>query len=245
MAFLKTSVVFVLVGFSMILLIPVGVIVFLFSILGFQKLMAAMMYQVARGWALAFIKVTGCAVTVTGREHIPRKEGVCFVSNHCSIFDIVLLLAYAGRPIGFVAKKELSFIPLLNIWILLIGGLFIDRNSPRKAVKSIHAGVGRIKSGGAMIIFPEGHRSKGRGLLPFRSGSFKLATLSGAPIVPVAIAGSYDVFERTYRVRACPVRVAFCEPVYTSDIPETDRRAVLSGQVRAVIADALENGSRA
>jgi 1-acyl-sn-glycerol-3-phosphate acyltransferase len=245
MVFLKTAAIFVFVGFTMILLIPIGIIVFVFSILGLQKPMAAMMYKVAQGWSLTLIKLVGCPVTVTGREHIPRKGGVCFVSNHGSIFDIVLLLAYAGRPIGFVAKKELSLIPLLNIWILLIGGLFIDRNSPRKALKSINAGVNRIKSGGSMIIFPEGHRSKGRGLLPFRSGSFKLATLSGAPIVPVAITGSYDVFEKTYRIQALPVRVAFCEPVRTAGIPVTDRRTVLSEQVRAVISGVLESGSPA
>jgi 1-acyl-sn-glycerol-3-phosphate acyltransferase len=241
MIFLKTAALFVFVGFTMILLIPIGTVVFLFSILGFQKSMAAMMYKVAQFWARTLIKLVGCPVTVTGREHIPKKEGICFVSNHSSIFDIVLLLAYAGRPIGFVAKKELSLIPLLNIWILLIGGLYIDRNSPRKAVKSIRAGVERIKAGGSMIIFPEGHRSKGRGLLPFRSGAFKLATLSGAPLVPVAITGSYDVFEKTYRVLAHPVRVVFHEPVYTADIPVMDRRAVLSERVRAVIADALES----
>jgi 1-acyl-sn-glycerol-3-phosphate acyltransferase len=242
MIFLKTAGLFGFVGFTMILLIPVGVIVFLFTILGLQKPMAAMMYKVARIWSLLLIKLVGCPVTVAGREYIPKKGGLCFVSNHGSIFDIVLLLAYAGRPIGFVAKRELSLIPLLNIWILLIGGLFIDRNSPRKAVKSINAGVGRIKSGGAMIIFPEGRRSKGRGLLPFRSGSFKLATLSGAPIVPVAISGSYDIFEKTRRVQIHPVRVVFCEPVYTADIPLADRRAVLSEHVRAVIAGVLEGG---
>jgi 1-acyl-sn-glycerol-3-phosphate acyltransferase len=244
MSFLKTAALFVFVGFTMILLIPIGIVVFLFSIMGFQKPMAAMMYKVAQFWSLMLIKLVGCPVTVTGREHIPRKGGICFVSNHGSIFDIVLLLAYAGRPIGFVAKKELSLIPMLNIWILLIGGLYIDRNSPRKAIKSINTGVGRIKAGSSMIIFPEGHRSKGRGLLPFRSGAFKLATLSGAPIVPVAITGSYDIFEKTYRIQAHPVRVVFREPIDTANIPVMDRRTVLSEQVRAVIADALENGNR-
>lgn len=240
MAVLKTAAIFVFVGFTMILLIPIGVIVFLFTRLGLQKLIALLMYAVARIWALTLIKLVGCPVRVTGREHIPQKGGVCFVSNHSSIFDIVLLLAYAGRSIGFVAKKELSFIPLLNLWILLIGGLYIDRNSPRKAVKSINAGVNRIKSGGAMIIFPEGHRSKGRGLLPFRTGSFKLATLSGAPIVPVAISGSYEVFEKTGRIQPYPIRVVFHEPIRTADIPAADRRAVLAEQVKGMIAGTLE-----
>jgi 1-acyl-sn-glycerol-3-phosphate acyltransferase len=243
MMFLKTVALFVYVGFSMVILVPIGTIGFILSILGLRKPMTVLIYKVAQGWSLLLIKLVGCPITVLGKENIPRKEGICFVSNHGSIFDIVLLLAYAGRPIGFVAKKELALIPILDIWILLIGGLFVDRNSPRKAVNTINTGVKRIKSGRAMIIFPEGRRSKGQGLLPFHPGSFKLATLSLAPIVPVAITGSYDVFEKTYRVHTLPVRVVFCKPVSTADIPVADRRNVLSEQVHAVIAEALESGN--
>jgi 1-acyl-sn-glycerol-3-phosphate acyltransferase len=242
MRFLKTAAVFTYAGLSMIILTPLGLIAVLITALGFQKLMSAWVYRIARGWSLILIKLTGCPVTVSGREFIPKKGGLCFVSNHGSIFDIVILLAYAGRPIGFVAKKELSRIPLVNIWILLIGGIFIDRNSPRRALRSIAAGAARIKSGGAIIIFPEGSRSRGRGLLPFRPGAFKLATLSGAPIVPVAIEGSYEVFEKTRSVLAHPVRVSFCEPVHTTDLPADERRSVLPEQVRAVIASALTCG---
>jgi len=63
------------------------------------------------------IRLVGCKMTVLGRENVPKSGGVCFVSNHASIADILLLLAYAGRPFGFVAKKELMAIPLLNVWI--------------------------------------------------------------------------------------------------------------------------------
>jgi 1-acyl-sn-glycerol-3-phosphate acyltransferase len=240
MVFIQTAAIFIYAGFSMVVLVPIGIFVFLFSVLGLKKPMAVLMYRVAQFWAVLLIKCTGCPVTVTGRKNIPRKEGICFVSNHGSIFDIVLLLAYAGRPIGFVAKKELLWIPFLNMWILLIGGLFIDRGNIRKAVATINSGVKRIRAGDAMIIFPEGHRSKGQGLLPFRSGAIKLATQSEAPIVPVAIAGSYDIFEKNYRFNSVPMRVTFCEPIPTAGIPPAERRTVLVGRVRSAIAAALE-----
>jgi 1-acyl-sn-glycerol-3-phosphate acyltransferase len=239
MVLLKTVLIFIMVGLTMVLFIPIGIVVFTLSLLGLRGLMTFLVYKVAQAWARFLIACTGCTLRVTGQENIPRKGGICFVSNHGSIFDIVLLLAYAGRPIGFVAKKELSWIPLLNIWILLLGGLYIDRKTIRRAVNTINTGVKRIKSGGAMIIFPEGHRSKGRGLLPFHAGSFKLATQSEAPIVPVAISGSYDVFEKNYRIHALPVGVTFCKPIITAEIPVTDRRNILADQVRTVIAAAL------
>ncbi|MDR3145137.1 MAG: 1-acyl-sn-glycerol-3-phosphate acyltransferase [Treponema sp.] len=238
---MKTIAIFAVVGLPMILIVPLGLIIFILSCLGLKRLMNLVVYRIARFWSLLLIKLTGCKLTVLGRENIPPKGGICFVSNHGSIFDIILLLAYAGRPIGFIAKKELALIPFLNIWIILIGGLFIDRNTARKAVGTIHAGVDRIRAGGAMIIFPEGHRSKGQGLLPFHPGSFKLATQAEAPIVPVAITGSYEVFEKTRRVRALPVRVIFGKPIITAELPPEERRKTLSDQVRAVIAEALES----
>jgi 1-acyl-sn-glycerol-3-phosphate acyltransferase len=237
---IKTILVFIPVVAAVIFLTPIGIIVFIGGLIGLRKPVAYMMYRIAQGWALMMIKCTGCRVTVTGREHIPSRGGVCFVSNHGSIFDIVLHLAYDGRPIGFVAKKELSYIPLLNMWISLLGGLFIDRRNIRKAVKTINKGITRIKAGGAMIIFPEGHRSRGQGLLPFRSGSLKLATQAEAPIVPVAIAGSYDVFERNYRVNAVPVGVHFGEPVNTAGLPPEDKKKKLADQIYGVIKEAMD-----
>jgi 1-acyl-sn-glycerol-3-phosphate acyltransferase len=176
-------------------------------------------------------------------EDIPRGGSVCFVSNHGSIFDIVLLLAYSRRLFGFVAKKELLYIPFLNIWIYMLGGLFIDRNNPRKALKTINAGITRIKKGGAMLIFPEGHRSRGQNLLPFHPGSFKLATQSGAVIVPVAVKGTREIFEKSYRVNPCPVGITFCKPVPTADLPAEGRKQVLADRIYNVIKEELGTGS--
>jgi 1-acyl-sn-glycerol-3-phosphate acyltransferase len=240
MNLIKTALIFILVGFSMILLIPFGILTFLLGFLGLRKIMDQIMYKLAQGWAWGLIACTGCHLKVTGREHVPRKGSFCLVSNHGSIFDIVLILATVGRPVGFIAKKELSYIPLLNFWIPSIGGFFIDRNNIRKAMKTINRGIERIKAGGAMIIFPEGTRSKGRGLLPFRPGSLKLATKSGAPIVPMAITGSYDVFEKTGRIYAADVTVTIASHIPVGDDSSREQRNNLVNQVYGVIADAIK-----
>jgi 1-acyl-sn-glycerol-3-phosphate acyltransferase len=200
--------------------------------------MNMVIYKVAQVWALLSIKVIGCHLTVKGQEHIPKSGGLCVVSNHGSIVDILLILALLGRPIGFIAKKELALIPFLNIWIFMIGGLFIDRKNIRKALRTINNGVQQLKRGSAMLIFPEGTRSRGRGLLPFKSGSFRLATQSGVPILPVAITGSYDVFEKNYRAVAADISVTFAPPI--SNACQDDRRKDISNQTRKVIAAMLE-----
>ena len=228
---------------SMIFFTPFGLIGVILSPFGLKKPMSYLMHFCAHCWGLFMVAVLGCRMTIAGRENIPRKGGICFVSNHVGFIDILVILAYTNRPFGFVAKKELMFAPILNIWIPMLGGQFIDRKNPRKALKTINLGINRIKSGGAMLIFPEGHRSRGRGLLPFHPGSFKLATQSEAVIVPIAITGTYDIFEKDYRVHSGPVNITFCKTVNTADISAADRKQALSDHIYEIIKGELEKGS--
>ena len=240
---IKTIMAFGLTVFTLIFCTPFGIVIFLLSFLGLKKPMAWITYKIAQGWAKGIIFITGCTIDVEGREHIIRSGGVCFVSNHVGIFDIILALAYIGRPFGFIAKKELLMVPFINMWISILGGLFIDRINIRKAIKTIDQGIKRIQNGSCMLIFPEGTRSKGQGLLPFKSGAVKLATNSYVPIVPIAITGSYNVFEIDYRVHGVPIRMTFCPPIETSEIGSIDRRHVLSDKVHLVIEEALNRQS--
>jgi 1-acyl-sn-glycerol-3-phosphate acyltransferase len=235
----KTILLFIYVAVSMIFLVPFGLIALIFYVIGFRSSMKQVFYRIAQGWGLSIIKLTGSDVTVTGKENIPKKGGVCFVSNHGGYFDIVLLLAYCGRMVGFVAKKELLLVPFLNIWIYLLGGLFIDRSTLRKASSTINKGVEKIKNGGGLIIFPEGHRSMGRGLLPFHPGSLKLATMASSPIIPTVIEGSYELWEKNKRVSKTSLKITFCEPIDTASLPVTDRKLILSDRIYSVIKEKL------
>jgi len=239
---IKTILGFGYLIFALIFLLPFAVVALILSPFGLKKPMSNVIYRLAQAWALTLLPIAG-KTKVTGRENIPKKGGVCFVSNHCGFFDIVILLAFCGRPFGFIAKKELLFVPFLNAWIYMLGGFFLDRKNVRNAVKTISKGVSRIKAGGSMIIFPEGHRSKGRGLLPFHPGSLKLATQANAVIVPVAIEGSYDVFEKNYRVVTANTRIAFLKPIDTANLPLEERKQVLCDRIYSAIKEELEGKS--
>ncbi|WP_461247608.1 lysophospholipid acyltransferase family protein [Treponema sp. R6D11] len=235
---IKTVLGFGYLAAAMLFLLPFAIIALILSLFGLKKPMMHIIYRLAQAWALSLLPIAG-RTAVKGKENIPKKGGVCFVSNHCGFFDIVILLAFCGRPFGFIAKKELLFVPFMNAWIYMLGGLFIDRGNVRRAIKTINKGVQRIKSGGGMIIFPEGHRSKGKGLLPFHPGSLKLATQANAVIVPVAIEGSYDVFERTNRVVSAKTRIAFLKPIDTNSIPLEDRKQILCDRIYSAIKEEL------
>ena len=240
MSILKTIVIFSITGIPVIILIPFGIPLFIMSHLGLRHFTNYILYKFAQGWARMVIAITGCTMTVTGREHIPKKGGLCFVSNHVGIFDIILALGYSGRPFGFIAKKELLYLPGINLWIYLLGGFFINRKQPKKAIKTINLGIKRIKAGGSMLIFPEGTRRKEKGIGPFLPGSLKLATQSEAIIVPMAIRGSYDVFEKEWRVNAAPVSLSFLPPVNPAEMPPADRKMILAEKLHNDIAEALE-----
>ncbi|GHU47093.1 1-acyl-sn-glycerol-3-phosphate acyltransferase [Spirochaetia bacterium] len=239
MAILKTIAAFGITILMMTVLVPIGILAFVLSFAGLKTLMSWVIYRIGQLWGLALIAVSGSKLTVTGREHIPRSGGVCFVSNHVGFFDILLALALIGRPFGFIAKKELIFVPFINIWIFILGGLYIDRKNIRKAVATINRGVKRLKAGNSMLIFPEGTRSRGGSLAPFKPGSLKLASQSGVCIVSIAIAGSYDVYEKTHLVHAAPVSVSFGKPITIADWPMENRKKLLADTVRTEIAQAL------
>jgi 1-acyl-sn-glycerol-3-phosphate acyltransferase len=228
---------------ALIILAVPGCILALVCLTPLKKNAVFMMYKIAQAWALGLLAMTRIHPRVSGRESIIRRGGMCFVANHSGIFDIILLLAYAGRPFGFIAKKELSYIPFLNIWILLLGGHFIDRKSPRKAMKTINKGIEHIRKGGSMLIFPEGTRSLGRGLLPFRQGAFKLALESAMPIVPVAITGSYEVFEKHKLFIRCPVSISFGTIIAVGDAEDSKRR--LASDTRSAIETMLRSATGA
>jgi 1-acyl-sn-glycerol-3-phosphate acyltransferase len=170
----------------------------------------------------------GCTLTISGTENIPPKDngktGVCFVCNHSGIADILLLFIAVDRPFGFIAKKEILFVPFINLLLVLLGGLFIDRNNLRKSLIALKTGVRKIKKGLSIAVFPEGTRSRGRGLLPFKSGSFQLALESGADIVPVALSGSYELFEKTRWIIPTPLYVSFGQVIKTRPENEGGRR---------------------
>jgi 1-acyl-sn-glycerol-3-phosphate acyltransferase len=239
-AVIHTVFAFLVLGIYAVAVVLPGLFLFVFAFL-FPVTAKLLTYKIAQGWACLIIKLTGCRIMVKGREHIPRKGAVCIASNHCGVFDIILLLAYLGRPFGFVAKIELALIPVVNIWILLLGGQYINRKNMRKSIKTIGRSGEKVKGGGVMIIFPEGTRSKGRGLLPFKAGSLRIATDSGSPIVPVAIAGSYEVFEQKHLVQRIAVHVTFCPIIETQDLPPEERRQVLADRVRDAVAAALQD----
>ncbi len=142
--------------------------------------------------------VSGAKVELRGMENIPKDEAVLFVSNHKGFFDIVAGYAYTPKLLGFVAKEEMKAVPILNIWMVLVNCLFLDRKDIKKGLKTILDGISNVKEGYSVWICPEGTRNKSEdetNLLEFKEGSLKIAQKSRCFVVPVAITGTRQILE--------------------------------------------------
>lgn len=172
------------------------------------------------------LKLSGCKITVRGKENIPTDTPVLYVGNHRSYFDILIYHESIGTPVGFIAKKEMRKVPLLPLYMDDIGCLFLDRNDIKQGMEIIKQGTEFMKMGHSMILFPEGTRNQTDTLLPFKEGGYKMAEKAKCPIVPVAVSGSDLLLESApkKRIKGHEVIIEFGKPFYPADMPPKERK---------------------
>ena len=106
-----------------------------------------------------------------------------YIANHQNNYDMVTASNIVQPPTVTVGKKSLLWIPFFGQLYWLTGNLLIDRNNRTKAHGTIAEVVNHFKKRRISIwMFPEGTRSRGRGLLPFKTGAFHAAIAAGVPV---------------------------------------------------------------
>ncbi len=178
------------------------------------------------GWAQYVFKVCHSDVIVEGAEKLPKDRAVVFIANHQGAMDIPALFGYIDKPMTFVAKAELGKIPVLADWMKMLQCTFIERKSPRKSVQAIHDAAEGVKKGYSQVIFPEGTRSRGFEHNEFKAGSFKLAFMSKAPIVPVTIDGTWKIYEENKRLCPGQVKLTIHDPIETADLTREQQQEI-------------------
>ena len=193
-----------------------------------------------------FLSVGGAKVHVSGTENIPEDGPCLFIGNHRGIFDVITTYTLTDRELCYVSKDSLAKIPLFSTWMRLIGCLFFDRSDLRDGMRMLKDAMQKINDGTRVFIFPEGTRSKGDTelpLLPFHEGTFRIATRTGCPIVPVAIRGTAEFFERQYP-RLCPtdIYVSYGEPIDPTVFSRSEQKH-MGERLQGVITDMLSSSS--
>jgi len=150
---------------------------------------------------------------VIGLENVPRHGPGLICSNHCSYLDPMLATAALPRKVYNVSRKEIYQQPLLRPFLHRLGAVRIDRESlaDKSALQSMLA---IMDHGELCMIYPEGTRSPDGRLQAPRNGAAFLAVKSGAPVIPMAIIGSYECWPRHKKVaRIGPITVRIGPPV--------------------------------
>lgn len=171
--------------------------------------------------------LAGIKLTIKGYENVPTDEACMFVANHNGYFDIVINYANAQKLVGFVSKDSLAKVPSLKTWMERVYCLFLNRDDLRSGLEMIKHATERIKSGISIFIFPEGVRSHDGTVGEFKAGSFKIATKTGCPIIPVAIRGTAEVFENQFpKLRPGPVTLYFGKPIYPGNYSKEEQKEI-------------------
>ncbi|ANS84359.1 1-acylglycerol-3-phosphate O-acyltransferase [Vibrio scophthalmi] len=117
-----------------------------------------------------------------------------YIANHQNNWDLFTVAAAVTPKVVTVGKKSLAFLPLFGQLYWLTGNILIDRGNRSKAMGTIDQVIDKMKNSDVSIwMFPEGTRSRGRGLLPFKTGAFHTAIGAGVDVVPIVCSSTEGV----------------------------------------------------
>lgn len=169
-------------------------------------------YQVGQFLARRIFAPLVASMDVQGTENVPRQGPFFLLPNHQSVLDPVLVQAFCPRRVHSMTKSTQFGSPIMY-WILPRIGAFptrryrVDPQTVRTALRLLDAGEG-------VGIYVEGERTWDGRMQPLRRGAVRLILKAGVPVVPVGIAGSYDVWPRwSKRPRRAGVRVRYGSPI--------------------------------
>jgi 1-acyl-sn-glycerol-3-phosphate acyltransferase len=158
-------------------------------------------------WAPVIFFLFGIKFTCEFEEELPKVPSI-YIANHLSQLDIAALVGSIPKGLFFVAKKELSYIPLLAQYMKVMGMIFVDRGNREKAIQSMEEAADKVSKGKNLVTFPEGTRSTTGQLLSFKKGSFVIAQKRNIPIVPIAIFGADKALKKgSFWVKPHPIHV--------------------------------------
>ncbi|MDF7680031.1 1-acylglycerol-3-phosphate O-acyltransferase [Enterobacteriaceae bacterium ESL0689] len=163
-----------------------------------------------------------------------------YIANHQNNYDMVTASAIVQSPTVTVGKKSLVWIPFFGQLYWLTGNLLIDRNNRAKAYDTITQVVEAFKTRRISFwMFPEGTRSRGRGLQPFKTGAFHAAIAAGVPIIPICVSSTNNKIKLN-RLNNGLVIVEMLPPVDTRSYGKEDVRALAAHCRELMVAKIAE-----
>jgi 1-acyl-sn-glycerol-3-phosphate acyltransferase len=197
--------------------------------------------KLLRALARSLWKLSGMPIEVRGLENVPRTGPAVLVANHASYLDGPLLFALLERPVRFVAKRELASVPPLRRILEVAGVAWVERSDAERGVEDTHEVASHVHVGDAVVFFAEGTFTRAPGLRAFRMGPFVSAARTGAPVVPVALAGTRSILrDGQWLPRRERLRVSLGEPLRAQGTDWAAAARLRDETRKRVLADCAE-----
>ena len=141
-----------------------------------------------------------------GVENIPKDTGVVLAGTHTHILDAWMMVTSVPRTVHFLAKKELWH-GLKGLYFGGMGMIPVDRS--KHDHNSLEKAVEYLNDDCAVVVFPEGTLERGKGLMEFKIGAVKMASLANKPVVPFAVVGKYKAFKKNVVIKfGKPIKIS-------------------------------------
>ena len=177
-------------------------------------------------------RIMGLRLELRTSSKIDPNESYVFVANHQNSYDLMTICKAAIPGVVTVGKKSLKWIPIFGAIYWLSANIMIDRKNKSSARDTLEETAEKMREKNLSIwFFPEGTRSYGRGLLPFKTGAFRLAVAAKKNIVPV-IASNTHKKVKLNRWNNGTVIIQVLDPV---DISGQDNPKELASQFHTII----------
>ena len=182
----------------------------------------------------------GIQIELRHKEILDRARPCVFISNHQDNLDIFPGVYTLPQNTVTIGKKSILYIPFFGIFFWLSGNILIDRKNKKRAFETMDAAANAIKEKKLSVwIMPEGTRSKGRGVLPFKKGPFITAIKAQVPIVPIAIS-SYTKHLDIGRWKTGKIIVNVFPPIPTIGVTIEDVNDLLNQSYQVIKNGVLE-----
>jgi 1-acyl-sn-glycerol-3-phosphate acyltransferase len=178
--------------------------------------------------------ILGIQVEVRNKEILDSIKTAVFISNHQDNLDIFPCIHALPDKTVTIGKRSILFIPFFGIFFWLSGNIFINRKNKKRAFEAMDTAANAIKDKKISVwIMPEGTRSRGRGVLPFKKGAFVTAIKAQVPIVPIAIS-SYTKHLKLDQRHAGKIIVKILDPIPTIGLTMEDVDKILNQSYQGI-----------
>ncbi|MEL7292977.1 MAG: 1-acylglycerol-3-phosphate O-acyltransferase [Pseudomonadota bacterium] len=177
-------------------------------------------------WFNQLHKLLGVELIQRGLDNAPLPRNSVYISNHQSVYDFVTSPGMLRPRTVSLGKKELIWVPFFGFLYWITGNILIDRQDKSKARDTIKQVADAIHQRNLSVwAYPEGTRSKGRGLLPFKTGAFRMAIEAGVPITPMVVSTTHNKFDLNRSDNGIVI-TEMLEPIEVTDYKLSDARAL-------------------